>query len=154
MLFKKRLMTPGPTEVPPSVLAEAAKPIMHHRTPQFRQILTDTVAAAKRIFRTQSDLLIFPAAGTGGMEAAMVNLCSPGDMGPDDSAHMVRFLSSLKGKLTIVLIEHDMEAVFALADRISVLVYGRVIATGSPEEIHRNKDVREAYLGDEEAASC
>lgn len=79
MLYKKRLMTPGPTDIPPTVLAEAAKPIPHHRTPQFRKVLTDTVAGLKRIFRTSHDLLIFPAAGTGGMEAAVVNLCSPGD---------------------------------------------------------------------------
>lgn len=79
MLFKKRLMTPGPTEIPPAVLAEAAKPVMHHRTPQFRKILTDTVAALKRVYQTENDLLLFPAAGTGGMESAVVNLCSPGD---------------------------------------------------------------------------
>jgi serine---pyruvate transaminase len=79
MLFKKRLMTPGPTDIPPTVLAEAAKPIMHHRTPQFRKVLTETVAGLKRVFKTTHDLLIFPAAGTGGMEAAVVNLCSPGD---------------------------------------------------------------------------
>lgn len=79
MLYKKRLMTPGPTDVPPSVLAEAAKPIMHHRTPQFRKILTEVVASLKRVFQTEGDLLIYPAAGTGGMEAAVVNLCSPGD---------------------------------------------------------------------------
>jgi aspartate aminotransferase-like enzyme len=72
-------MTPGPTEVPPSVLAEAAKPIMHHRTPQFRKILTEVVAGLKRVFNTESDLLIYPAAGTGAMEAAVVNLLSPGD---------------------------------------------------------------------------
>jgi serine---pyruvate transaminase len=79
MFYKKRLMTPGPTDVPPSVLAEAAKPLMHHRTPQFRKILTEVVAALKRVFQTEADLLIYPAAGTGGMEAAVVNLCSPGD---------------------------------------------------------------------------
>jgi len=79
MLFKKRLMTPGPTDIPPTVLAEAAKPIIHHRTPQFRKILTETVAGLKRIFMTECDLLLFPAAGTGGMESAIVNLCSPGD---------------------------------------------------------------------------
>ncbi|MCK5219135.1 alanine--glyoxylate aminotransferase family protein [bacterium] len=79
MNFKKRLMTPGPTDIPPSVLAEACKPIIHHRTPQFRAILTEVVAGLKRVFRTNHDLLIFPAAGTGGMESAVVNLCSPGD---------------------------------------------------------------------------
>jgi aspartate aminotransferase-like enzyme len=79
MLYKKRLMTPGPTDVPPSVLAEAAKPLMHHRTPQFRKILTEVVAGLKRVFKTEHDVLIYPAAGTGGMEAAVANLCSPGD---------------------------------------------------------------------------
>jgi len=79
MMFKKRLMTPGPTEVPPSVLAEASKPIIHHRTPQFRKVLVEVFAGLKRIFKTQNDVLLFPAAGTGGMESAVVNLCSPGD---------------------------------------------------------------------------
>lgn len=73
-------------------------------------------------------------------------------MGPVDSARIVRLLDGLKGKLTIVLIEHDMDAVFQLADRITVLVYGRAIATDTPDAIRRNPDVRQAYLGEGEAA--
>ncbi len=69
-------------------------------------------------------------------------------MGVEESAAMVSILRSLKGEKTILLVEHDMDAVFALADRISVLVYGRIIATGKPEDIRKNADVRSAYLGE------
>ncbi|MGE0563933.1 MAG: ABC transporter ATP-binding protein [Pseudolabrys sp.] len=70
-------------------------------------------------------------------------------MGVEESARMVDMLRELKKDLTILLIEHDMEAVFALADRISVLVYGRLIATGKPDDIRANAEVRQAYLGDD-----
>jgi len=73
-------------------------------------------------------------------------------MGPEESARMVALLRELKRELTILLIEHDMEAVFALADRVTVLVYGRVIATGQPAEVRANAEVRQAYLGEQEVS--
>jgi len=73
-------------------------------------------------------------------------------MGVEETQRMIALLSSLKGGKTLILVEHDMDAVFSLADRISVLVYGRIIATGTPQEVRANAEVRRAYLGEEIAA--
>jgi branched-chain amino acid transport system ATP-binding protein len=70
-------------------------------------------------------------------------------MGTEESQRMIVLLQKLKQQKTIILVEHDMDAVFRLADRISVLVYGRVIATDVPERIKLNEEVRRAYLGEE-----
>ena len=74
-------------------------------------------------------------------------------MSRHESQSVVDLLLRLKGRYAIVLVEHDMDAIFALADRISVLVYGKPIACGTPDEIRSNADVRMAYLGDQEEVS-
>jgi branched-chain amino acid transport system ATP-binding protein len=74
-------------------------------------------------------------------------------LGITESARMVKLLQELRREVSIVLVEHDMDAVFQLADRITVLVYGRVIASGSPLEIRSNEEVKRAYLGDQHAVT-
>jgi aspartate aminotransferase-like enzyme len=76
---KRYLVTPGPTPVPPEVLAATAAPMIHHRTPEFRTILARVLERLQEIFRTERDVVLFTSAGTGAMESAVANLCSPGD---------------------------------------------------------------------------
>jgi branched-chain amino acid transport system ATP-binding protein len=73
-------------------------------------------------------------------------------MGPEESQRMIALIGRIRAHVTVLLVEHDMDAVFRLADRITVLVNGRVIATGKPDEIRSEPEVRRAYLGDELAA--
>ncbi|MDB5934527.1 MAG: uncharacterized protein JWQ01_1871 [Massilia sp.] len=73
-------------------------------------------------------------------------------MGPEESARLIPLIRNLRNEIGVVLIEHDMDAVFQLADRITVLVSGRVIATGTPDQIRNAPEVKKAYLGDEAIA--
>jgi branched-chain amino acid transport system ATP-binding protein len=73
-------------------------------------------------------------------------------MGPEESRRMIELIGRIRAQVTVLLVEHDMDAVFRLADRISVMVNGRLVATGTPEAIKANPQVRNAYLGDELAA--
>ena len=72
-------------------------------------------------------------------------------LGAAESQAMTQALLALRGRISMLLVEHDMQAVFALADRITVLVYGRIVATGAPAEIQANAEVRSAYLGEGDA---
>ncbi len=78
MAGKRYLFTPGPTPVPPEVLAALAQPVVHHRGPDFRLVFKRCLERLQAVFRTSSDVLLFTASGTGAMESAVANLCSPG----------------------------------------------------------------------------
>jgi aspartate aminotransferase-like enzyme len=73
------LLTPGPTQIPPDICAALGRPIIHHRTPQFQENIQEAVAGLKYVFQTQNDIYLLASSGTGGMEAAVCNLLSPGD---------------------------------------------------------------------------
>src|SRR5919198_1688351 len=75
---KRYLFTPGPTPVPQQVLAALAQPVVHHRGPDFRRVYGRCLERLRTVFRTASDVLLFTASGTGGLESAVANLCSPG----------------------------------------------------------------------------
>jgi aspartate aminotransferase-like enzyme len=79
LAHKRYLFTPGPTTVPPEVLAAMAEPVVHHRGSDFRAVYSECLQRLKQIFRTSSDVLLFTASGTGAMESAVANLCSPGN---------------------------------------------------------------------------
>ena len=95
------------------------------------------------------------------LEIAVALACTPrlllldepfAGLGPEESKACIELIRELKREFTILLVEHDMDAVFSLADRVSVLVDGRILATGSPMDIRVDERVRAAYLGDEEFA--
>jgi len=76
---KRYLMTPGPTPAPPEVLAAIAQPVVHHRGPDYKKLYAECLGRLRQIFRTESEVLLFGGSGTGGMESAVANICSPGE---------------------------------------------------------------------------
>jgi aspartate aminotransferase-like enzyme len=76
---KRYLMTPGPTPAPPEVLAAIAQPVIHHRGPDFKRLYAECLERLRQVFRTESEVLLFGGSGTGTMESAVANLCSPGE---------------------------------------------------------------------------
>ena len=76
---KRYLLTPGPTPVPPEVLAALAEPVIHHRSPDFKTVFNEANARLQQVFRTENDVLVFTASGTGAVESAFTNLLSPGE---------------------------------------------------------------------------
>ena len=79
MAEKRYLFTPGPTPVPPEVLAALAEPVVHHRGPDYRMLFGECLDRLRAVYRTAGDVLLFTSSGTGAMESAVANLCSPGD---------------------------------------------------------------------------
>ena len=79
MAQKRYLFTPGPTPVPPQVLAALAEPVLHHRAPDFREVYARVLGRLQEVHRTAADVLLFTCSGTGAFESAIVNLCSPGE---------------------------------------------------------------------------
>jgi branched-chain amino acid transport system ATP-binding protein len=126
----------------PALIAPAERVLeevgLHHRK---------NILAANLAHGEQRQLEVAMALATG---PRLLLLDEPmAGMGTEESQRMIELLSRLKQTKTIILVEHDMDAVFRLADRISVLVYGRVIATDTPEKIKQNEEVRKAYLGED-----
>lgn len=130
------------------------------RDQKLRQQARDHLAAAGLADRAETKVADLSHGEQKQLEFAIALACEPrlllldepmAGLGHAESEQMVTMLSGLKGRITMLLVEHDMDAVFTLADRISVLVYGRIIATGTAQEIRDNAEVRTAYLGEGDA---
>lgn len=124
MIKKNRLMTPGPTPVPPSVLLAQAKPMIHHRTPAYTELLVTATEDLKNIFQTKNDVLIYASSGTGAMESSIVNLFSPGDkvIVAVNGKFGQRFLKIAKAySLDPIVLEYPWDQVVNTADVAAAL---------------------------------
>ncbi len=122
-MIKKFLMTPGPTQIPPQVLLAMARPIIHHRTGEYSQLFARVNDNLKYVFQTKNEVLSFASSGTGGMESAVANLCSPGD----------RVLVAAAGKFGERW--RDLAAAYGLDCRYLEYDYGRLV---DPDDISRS----------------
>jgi len=129
------------------------------REPELREPARDALARVGLVHRAEVRVTDLSHGERRQLEIAMALATRPrmllldepmAGMGPEESARLVETLRQLKGTLTILLVEHDMDAVFALADRITVMVYGRIIASDDPAAIRADAAVREAYLGEQD----
>jgi branched-chain amino acid transport system ATP-binding protein len=153
-----------------SVLENVAMMVQARTSHSFRiwqpvsrsRVLTDTAMQALEqvglAHRAHDDVMVLAHGEHRQLELAMALAMQPrlllldeplAGMSQSESSAMIALLQRLKQHYTIMMVEHDMQAVFSLADRISVLVYGKQIACGTPEEIRTNEAVARAYLGDE-----
>ncbi|CAN7645194.1 ABC transporter ATP-binding protein [Pseudorhodoferax sp. LjRoot39] len=129
-----------------------------HRQRALTEPALQALAQAGLAGRAQDDVMALAHGEHRQLELAMALAMQPrlllldeplAGMSQGESARMVELLQGLKGRYTMLLVEHDMQAVFSLADRVSVLVYGRAIACGTPGEVQADPAVRQAYLGDD-----
>jgi branched-chain amino acid transport system ATP-binding protein len=134
------------------------QPLLGHA--RARRAAQDALAAAGLVHRADAPAAELAYGERRQLELAMALAAQPqfllldepmAGMSAQESTAVTQLLKRLKGQYTILLVEHDMDAVFALADRISVLVYGRVMFTGTPDEVREHPEVRAVYLGEEGA---
>jgi branched-chain amino acid transport system ATP-binding protein len=128
------------------------------RTPVVKENLATALETVDLLHRAELPAIHLSHGEKRQLEVGMAMVGSPellildepmAGMGPGGTAELTKLIRRLKGKFTILLVEHDMDVVFSLADCVTVLVYGENLATGTPEEIRRNHKVRTAYLGEE-----
>src|SRR5205085_1911404 len=141
---KRYLFTPGPTPVPPEVLAATAEPIVHHRGSDFRAVYERVLTRLRDVFRTDADVLLFTASGTGAMESAVTNLTSPGDTVGDTSL-VVDAISSL-GAVPLEQDEWDIDVVLSGSQKALMCPPGLAMASVPQRILARLPEPRAFYF--------